>query len=46
MAAGQTPQTFTVDLLNTTQLTFLLNNGVETYGIDIETYVFDAKLEA
>ena len=46
LAAGQTPQTFTVDLLNTTQLTFLLNNGVETYGIDIETYVFDAKLEA
>ena len=46
LTAGQTPQTFTVDLLNTTQLTFLLNNGVETYGIDIETYVFDAKLEA
>lgn len=46
LAAGQTPQTFTIDLLNTTQLTFLLNNGVETYGIDIETYVFDAKLEA
>ena len=46
LAAGQTPQTFTIDLLNTKQLTFLLNNGVETYGIDIETYVFDAKLEA
>lgn len=46
LAAGQTPQTFTIDLLNTAQLTFLLNNGVETYGIDIETYVFDAKLEA
>lgn len=46
LTGGQTPQTFTVDLLNTTQLTFLLNNGVETYGIDIETYVFDAKLEA
>lgn len=46
LTAGQTPQTFTIDLLNTTQLTFLLNNGVETYGIDIETYVFDAKLEA
>lgn len=46
LTAGQTPQTFTIDLLNTKQLTFLLNNGVETYGIDIETYVFDAKLEA
>ena len=46
LTAGQTPQTFTLDLLNTKQLTFLLNNGVETYGIDIETYVFDAKLEA
>lgn len=45
LTAGQTPQTFTIDLLNTKQLTFLLNNGVETYGIDIETYVFDAKLE-
>ena len=46
LTGGQTPQTFTVDLLNTTQLTFLLNNGVETYGVDIETYVFDAKLES
>lgn len=49
LTGGKVPQTFTVDLLNTTQLTFERSLAPEADDFsewEISTYIFDAKLEA
>lgn len=45
LTGGQVPQTFTVDLLNTTQLTFERSLAPDD-DREINTYIFNAKLEA